>query len=166
MKNYKKSILLVILLLLIAVSAVFYIRSRNVKQEDIGGSKVSGYVVEDGVQPGLTEEQIRELLQKEVDESMVSYSISSEPIFKGKKAFILMANPRYNACDLEFVIKVDGKEIIRTARISPNQYIEEVELREALPKGKYVGEAYITGYAKESDDVVSNSIVDLNITVQ
>lgn len=166
MKNYKKSILLVILFLLITASVVFYIKSRNVKQEDIGGAKVSGYIVEDGVQPGLTEEQIRELLQKEVDESMVSYSISSEPIFKGKKAFILMANPRYNACDLEFVIKVDGKEIIRTARISPNQYIEEVELREALPKGKYTGEAYISGYAKESDEVVSNSVVELNITVQ
>ena len=78
----------------------------------------------------MTEDEIRELLQKQVDESSISFSISSDPIFKGKKAFIVMANPRYNAYDIDYVITIDGKEIIRTAKIAPNQYIEEVELKD------------------------------------
>ena len=101
----------------------------------MGGAKVSGYIVAEGAEPGLTDEEIRALLQKQVDESTISFSISSDPVFKGKKAFIVMANPRYNAYDIDYVITVDGKEIIRTAKIAPNQYIEEVELKEALPKG-------------------------------
>lgn len=165
MKSKKKTAL-IILFLSIIVCGVFYIKNRNVNQQDIGGSTVSGYIVEDGAEPGLSEDEIRALLQKEVDESTISFSIASEPIFKGKKAFILMANPRYNAYDLEFVIEVNGKEIIRTSRISPNKYIEEVELREALSKGNYIGEAYITAYDKNSDEVMGKTVVELNITVQ
>ena len=78
----------------------------------------------------LSEEEIKALLQKQVDESTISFSISSDPVFKGKKAFIVMANPRYNAYDIDYVVTVDGKEIIRTAKIAPNQYIEEVELKD------------------------------------
>ena len=114
----------------------------------------------------MSEEEIRALLQKQVDESSISFSISSDPIFKGKKAFIVMANPRYNAYDIDYVITIDGKEIIRTAKIAPNQYIEEVELKEALPKGTYTGEALVTGYNKETGEEVGKTIVELSITSQ
>ena len=79
---------------------------------------------------------------------------------------MVMANPRYNAYDIDYVITVDGKELIRTAKIAPNQYIEEVELKEALPKGSYIGEALITGYNKETGAEVGKTIVELNITSQ
>ena len=59
----------------------------------------------------MSEEEIKALLQKQVDDSTISFSISSDPVFKGKKAFIVMANPRYNAYDIDYVITVDGKEI-------------------------------------------------------
>ena len=114
----------------------------------------------------LTDDEIKELLQRQVDESTISFSISSDPVFKGKKAFMVMANPRYNAYDIDYVITVDGKEIKRTSKISPNQYIEEVELKEALPKGSYIGEALITGYNKETGAEVGKTIVELNITSQ
>ena len=114
----------------------------------------------------LSEEEIKALLQKQVDDSSISFSISSDPVFKGKKAFIVMANPRYNAYDIDYVITIDGKEIIRTAKIAPNQYIEEVELKEALPKGTYTGEALVTGYNKETGEEVGKTIVELNITSQ
>ena len=77
-----------------------------------------------------------------------------------------MANPRYNAYDIDYVITVDGKEIIRTDKIAPNQYIEEVELKEALPKGTHAGEALITGYNKETGEVVGETIVEITITAQ
>lgn len=164
--NKVKIIIVIILILIIGAGGAYYILNNNKANSDTNGSSVSGYILEDGAEPGLTDEEIRELLQKQVDESTISFSISSDPVFKGKKAFIVMANPRYNAYDIDYVITVDGKEIIRTAKISPNQYIEEVELKEALPKGTYTGEALVTGYNKETGEKVGETIVEVTITSQ
>lgn len=163
-----KSRIIITILLLISISAViYYLYNKNKNTVlDENGSAISGYILSDGAEPGLSEDELRTLLQKQVDESSISFSISSDPVFKGKKAFIVMANPRYNAYDIDYVITVDGKEIIRTAKIAPNQYIEEVELKEALPKGSYVGEALITGYNRETGEEVGKTIVELNITSQ
>ena len=162
--NIKIIIGIVLLLMVSSVAIYFIFNNKNAASEN--GSAVSGYILEDGAEPGLSEEEIRELLQRAVDESTISFSISSDPIFKGKKAFIVMANPRYNAYDIDYVITVDGKEIIRTDKIAPNQYIEEVELKEALPKGTHAGEALITGYNKETGEVVGETIVEITITAQ
>ena len=164
--NKAKIIIVIILILIIGAGGAYYILNNNKANSDTNGSSVSGYILEDGAEPGLTDEEIRELLQRQVDESTISFSISSDPVFKGKKAFIVMANPRYNAYDIDYVITVDGKEIIRTAKMSPNQYIEEVELKEALPKGTYTGEALVTGYNKETGEKVGETIVEVTITSQ
>ena len=160
--------IIIVILLFLGVSSVgiYYIYNKNTNKSSENGSAISGYVLADGAEPGLSEEEIKELLQKQVDESSISFSISSDPVFKGKKAFIVMANPRYNAYDIDYVITVDGKEIIRTAKISPNQYIEEVDLKEALPKGSYTGEALVTGYNRETGEEVGKTIVELSITSQ
>ena len=167
----KKNIKIIVsVLLLISVSAagIYYVYNKNKSKSSSNenGSAISGYVLADGAEPGLSEEEIRALLQKQVDDSSISFSISSDPVFKGKKAFIVMANPRYNAYDIDYVITVDGKEIIRTAKIAPNQYIEEVDLKEALPKGSYTGEALVTGYNRETGEEVGKTIVELSITSQ
>lgn len=165
-KKNVKIILSIVIVLIISVTIGYYFYSKNKSGVSENGAAVSGYILEDGAEPGLTDEEIRELLQKQVDESSISFSISSDPVFKGKKAFIVMANPRYNAYDIDYVITIDGKEIIRTAKISPNQYIEEVELKEALPKGTYTGEALVTGYNKETGEKVGETIVEVTITSQ
>lgn len=167
-KNKVKIIIVALLVVAIVSAGVYFVYSNN-KNKNAGsenGSAVSGYVLADGAEPGLTEDEIRALLQKQVDDSTISFSISSDPVFKGKKAFIVMANPRYNAYDIDYVITVDGKEIIRTAKIAPNQYIEEVELKEALPKGTHTGEALVTGYNRETGEEVGKTIVEITITAQ
>ena len=168
-KNAKSKIIITIMLFFgITSLGLYYMYSKynDKSKADENGSAISGYILENGAEPGLSDDEIRALLQRQVDESTISFSISSDPVFKGKKAFIVMANPRYNAYDIDYVITVDGKEIIRTAKIAPNQYIEEVELKEALPKGSYIGEALITGYNKETGEEVGKTIVELNITSQ
>lgn len=167
-KNKVKIIIIALLVVSVASAGVYFVYNKN-KNKNAGaenGSAVSGYVLADGAEPGLSEEEIKALLQKQVDDSTISFSISSDPVFKGKKAFIVMANPRYNAYDIDYVITVDGKEIIRTAKIAPNQYIEEVELKEALPKGTYTGEALVTGYNRETGEEVGKTIVEITITAQ
>lgn len=167
-KSNVKFIIIILIVVAVASAGVYFVYSKN-KNKNSGsenGSAVSGYILSDGAEPGLSEDEIRALLQKQVDESTISFSISSDPVFKGKKAFIVMANPRYNAYDIDYVITVDGKEIIRTAKIAPNQYIEEVELKEALPKGTYTGEALVTGYNRETGEEVGKTIVEVTITSQ
>ena len=169
-KKEKKSNIKIIIIALVVITVasvgVYFVYSKNKNIGSENGSVVSGYILSDGAEPGLSEDEIRALLQKQVDESSISFSISSDPVFKGKKAFIVMANPRYNAYDIDYVITVDGKEIIRTAKIAPNQYIEEVELKEALPKGTHTGEALVTGYNRETGEKVGETIVEVTITSQ
>lgn len=163
-----KIIIILLIVIAVATAGVYFIYSKN-KNKNAGsenGAAISGYILSDGAEPGLSEDEIRALLQKQVDDSTISFSISSDPVFKGKKAFIVMANPRYNAYDIDYVITVNGKEIIRTAKIAPNQYIEEVELKEALPKGTYTGEALVTGYNRENGEKVGETIVEVTITSQ
>lgn len=167
-KSNVKIIIIALIVVAVAFVGVYFVYSKN-KNKNTGsesGSAVSGYVLADGAEPGLSEDEIKALLQKQVDDSTISFSISSDPVFKGKKAFIVMANPRYNAYDIDYVITVDGKEIIRTAKIAPNQYIEEVELKEALPKGTHTGEALVTGYNRETGEEVGKTIVEVTITSQ
>lgn len=161
-----KIIIAILLLLIVSSAGIYYFYNKDKSTTSENGSAVSGYIVEDGAEPGLSDEEIRELLQRQVDESSISFSISSDPVFKNKRAFIVMANPRYNAYDIDYVITVNGKEIIRTAKIAPNQYIEEVELREALPKGTHSGEALVTGYNRETGEKVGETIVEVTITSQ
>lgn len=163
-----KIIIIILIVIAITSAGIYFIYSKykNKNVESENGSAISGYVLSDGAEPGLSEDEIKALLQKQVDESTISFSVSSDPVFKGKKAFIVMANPRYNAYDIDYVITVDGKEIIRTAKIAPNQYIEEVELKEALPKGTYTGEALVTGYNRENGEKVGETIVEVTITSQ
>lgn len=167
-KKINVKIIAILLVVAVVATGIYFVynksKNKNVVAEN--GSAVSGYVLSDGAEPGLSEDEIRALLQRQVDESTISFSISSDPVFKGKKAFIVMANPRYNAYDIDYVITVDGKEIIRTAKIAPNQYIEEVELKEALPKGTHTGEALVTGYNRETGEEVGKTIVEITITVQ
>lgn len=167
-KNKVKIIIVVLLVISVASAGVYFVynKSKSKSASSENGSAVSGYVLADGAEPGLSEEEIKALLQKQVDDSTISFSISSDPVFKGKKAFIVMANPRYNAYDIDYVLTVDGKEIIRTAKIAPNQYIEEVELKEALPKGTHTGEALVTGYNRETGEEVGKTIVEITITAQ
>lgn len=167
-KSNIKIIVAVLLVVAVASAGVYFVYNKNKSKTTNAenGSAISGYILSEGAEPGLSDEEIRALLQKQVDESSISFSISSDPVFKGKKAFIVMANPRYNAYDIDYVVTVDGKEIIRTAKIAPNQYIEEVELREALPKGTHIGEALVTGYNRETGEVVGETIVEVNITSQ
>ncbi|MFR4825518.1 MAG: hypothetical protein ACLUBI_12160 [Clostridium sp.] len=167
-KNKVKIIIIALLVASVASAGAYFVYNKNKSKSANAenGAAISGYILSDGAEPGLSEEEIKALLQKQVDESTISFSISSDPVFKGKKGFIVMANPRYNAYDIDYVVTIDGKEIIRTAKIAPNQYIEEVELKEALPKGTYAAEALVTGYNRETGEEVGKTIVEVNITSQ
>ena len=88
-KNVKKvNIKVIICILLVTVIASvggYYIYNKNKSKNSTSqnGAAISGYVLSEGAEPGLSEEEIKALLQKQVDESSISFSISSDPVFKG-----------------------------------------------------------------------------------
>lgn len=165
MKNKKISVVILFIGLIIAVGVVFFITKQDKLPSN--GNGISGYVIGEGIEPDLTPEQIQEMLDREVDASKISFSIYSEPIFNGKIGKIMFANPPYSAHDINLTIMLDGKEIVKTGKISPNQYIEDIELLgKELKKGSYVGTAVITAYSQETGEKVGVANVEMNITVE
>lgn len=167
MAENKKSMLkkIIIISIPVFISAGVFLYIKNTKKADFGGTGISGYVIGEGIEPDLTPEEIQELLNKEVDKSKIAFSIYSEPIFEGKKGVIMFANPRYSAHNIDLKVTLDGKEIIKTAKISPDQYIEEISLLgKPLKKGKYNAIGTITAYDQKTDKVVGEVSVEMIIT--
>ena len=162
MKKNKKILIFISLLFTVLIASFFIFKEMNKYKSDI--SNLSGYVLGKGVAPDLTPEELQSLLQKKVDESKVTFSIYTEPTFEGKRGTIMFANPRYSAHNLELEVRVDNKVIIKTQKISPDQYIEKIELiGRALKKGKYNGVASIKAYDRKTDEVVGEVNVDMTI---
>lgn len=159
--NYKKIILITSICVVVTSTVVLFV-SKNKKDEN--GTGISGYIVGDGIEPNLTEEEIQALLNKQVDESKIAFSIYSEPVFEGKKGVIMFANPRYSAHNIALTVTLDGKEIIKTGKISPDQYIEEISLAKPLKKGKHKAEGIIKAYDRETDELIGEVSVEINIT--
>ena len=160
----KKIIVAICSLLIIGVAAGvgLYFKKQSEINKATGG--MSGYILGEGMEPNLTEEEIQALLKKQMDESRVVFSIYSEPVFNGRKGTIMFANPQHSAHDIDLSVEVNGKEIIKTDKISPNQYIEEIELiGRALKKGEHKGQAMITGYKRDTGEKVGQIAVELNI---
>lgn len=163
-KKFLKNAIIGAILLAISGSVIFLF-IKNKREADMGGTGISGYVIGNGIEPDLTPEEIQELLNKEVDKSKIAFSIYSEPVFEGKKGVIMFANPRYSAHNIDLKVTLDGKEIIKTAKISPDQYIEEISLLgKPLEKGKHNAVGTITAYDKKTDKVIGEVVVDMIIT--
>ena len=163
MKN-KKIIISICLLLLVFASIGTAVYLKKLSDDNLGKG-LSGYILGEGIEPDLTEEEIMALLQKEVDESKVVFSIYTEPVFEGKKGTIMFANPQHSAHNIDLNVEVNGRTIIKTGKIAPNQYIEEIEMLRSLKKGEHKGVALITAYKQDTDEMVGQVAVDMDITV-
>ena len=164
-KKEKNNLKLIIGLLsgIIVIGLVYFMMNPQSNLPS-NGTGLSGYVIGEGMQPGLTKEQMQEMLDRKVDESKVSYSINSMPVFNGRVGRIVFANPPFNAHDIDLTVYLDGKEIVKTGKIKPNQYIDEIELLgDALKKGEYKGTGVITAYNQETGEVVGQSQVEMDI---
>ena len=131
---------------------------------------VSGGILQEGVIPGYTEEEIKEILQRKADESSFSFEINSRPIFKDGKSEgnLRIANPPYNKYAIEVEIKLDsnGKSIFKYGQIKPNHYIEYAKLTKKLKAGEYDATAIINAYDIETREFKGTSAAKLIIKVE
>lgn len=161
-KKNKKGLIVFCIGVIIIGCGFFFMNSQSKLPSN--GTGLSGYVIGEGMQPGLTKEQIQEMLDQEVDASKISFSINSMPVFNGKVGRIVFANPPFNAHDIDLTVYLDGKEIVKTGKIKPNQYIDQIELLgDALKKGEYKGTGVITAYIQETGEVVGQANVEMDI---
>ena len=161
----KKIKVVVSIILLILIGTIGFIYIKNEYNKKINGTSISGYVLGNGIAPDLTPEEIQALLQKKVDASKIAFSVYSEPIFKGKKGTIMFANPKYSSHNIDLEVTVGNKVIIRTGKISPDQYIENIELiGKPLKKGKHKGIAVVKAYNRKTDELIGQVNIDMEIT--
>lgn len=162
--NKKSKILIILLVLVIPVSVIFIINNNKNKVN------VSGGILQEGVIPGYTEEEIKEILQRKADESSFSFEINSRPIFKDGKSEgnLRIANPPYNKYAIEVEIKLDsnGKSVFKSGQIKPNHYIEYAKLTRNLKAGEYDATATINAYDSETKEFKGTSAAKLIIKVE
>ena len=70
-KSNVKIIIIVLIVIAVVSVGVYFIYSKNKSKSKNAenGAAISGYILSDGAEPGLSEDEIRALLQKQVDES-------------------------------------------------------------------------------------------------
>ena len=161
----KKSKVLLLLIILLIPMIIIAINNKN-----HNNINVSGGILQEGVIPGYTEEEIKEILQRKADKSSFSFEINSRPVFKDGKSEgnLRIANPPYSAYSIEVEIKLDSnrRSIFKSGKIEPNHYIEYAKLTKKLKAGEYDATAIINAYDTETGDFKGTSAAKLIIKIE
>ena len=164
--NKKYKILIALLFIVIMLLGIIVIINNNNDNK----VNISGGILQEGIIPGYTEEQIKEILQRKADESTFSFEINSRPIFKDGKSEgnLRIANPPYNKYLIKVDIKLDdnNKKVFESGEILPNHYIEYAKLTKKLKAGEYNATATINAYDIESGEYKGTSAAKLIIKIE
>ena len=164
--NKKYKILIALLFIVIMILGIIVIINNNNDNK----VNISGGILQEGIIPGYTEEQIKEILQRKADESTFSFEINSRPIFKDGKSEgnLRIANPPYNKYLIKVEIKLDdnNKKVFESGEILPNHYIEYAKLTKKLKAGEYNATATINAYDIESGEYKGTSAAKLIIKIE
>jgi len=118
---------------------------------------------------GLSEQELRELMQNKVDESMLAISINTSPEFPdGKsKGTLRIENSAGNRYNMTVKISRDdtGEVVYQSAGIRPGQMIEEDALDAALDQGEYNCTATFTAYETEKNTAMGEAAAKITIRV-
>lgn len=161
-KKFKVLAICTALIVLVSILLIFNKNKSNVN--------VMGGILKEGVIPGYTEEQIKEILQRKADESTFSFEVNSRPVFKDGKSEgnLRIANPPYNKYAISVDIKLDsnGKTVFNSGKINPNHYIENAKLTKKLKAGEYDATAIINAYDVKTGDFKGTSAAKLVIKIE
>ena len=145
-------ILLSALFCLAAIGAAGYIVSTHTQSVQAAPEPVS-LMAEANVKTGTLNqdpEKRQEELNQVVEEGMLAFSINATPFMKtgASTANLLIENPPGNGKRFTITIQRNdtGEEIYQSGYLDPEQYIDDVPLDVALPKGEYSCTAYFDAY--------------------
>ncbi len=160
----KFKVLAICIVVIVSFSIILVLNKRKSNVNVMGG------ILQEGVIPGYTEEQIKEILQRKADKSTFSFEINSRPVFKDGKSEgnLRIANPPYNAYAISVEIKLDsnGKTVFNSGKINPNHYIENAKLTKKLKAGEYDATATINAYDVKTGEFKGMSAAKLVIKIE
>ena len=163
MNKIFKKLIIMLLIVMIPLSIILVVNNKN-------KVNISGGILQEGVIPGYTEEEIKEILQRKADESTFSFEINSRPVFKDGKSEgnLRIANPPYNkyAINVEITLDSSGKSVFKSGNIDPNHYIEYAQLTKKLKAGEYDATAVISAYNTKTGEYKGTSSAKLIIKVE
>lgn len=122
-----------------------------------------------GIMPGIDLEERQKQLQEELDNSMIAFSVNTNPVFEDKEAEgnLMIENPVHNAKLLVAeIILEETNEIIYTSKaLLPGSYLENVKLDKPLEKGKYEALVELKAYSEETKELIGQTAAGITITV-
>ena len=123
-----------------------------------------------GILPGMTEEQIIEELNRIVEEGMLNISINTQISFPSGtaegQAYIDNISANHYNMTVQIVLDDTGETVYQSGGIRPGQYIENITLSKALPKGSYKATAIFTAHDPEDQSEIGQAAAEVLLTVE
>lgn len=171
-KNQKKlvfifAVICICIILALGSAIIFLLYNRT---NDISGES---FEIDNnatvGDMPGVDIEKRREELQKELDDSMIAYSINTTPVFESGRAEgnLLLENPANNAklLKVEIVLDKTNEKIYSSKAIPSGSYIENARLEKVLDAGEYEATAYFKAYREDDHSYIGQVGAAIKINV-
>ncbi len=125
-----------------------------------------------GALPGKTAEQIEAMLNAQIDETTVAFSINSEPVFESGEAEgeLMIECPEVNLNNIRVTIARDdtGEQVYDSGILQPNSYIysDTLQTKEPLPAGSYACTATVHLLDRDTDEEKGIAQAALVITIE
>ena len=97
---------------------------------------------------GMSEEEIQEMLNRQMEESMMSVSIATSVKLHDGKLYIYATNSADNKVAQVFTVIQDGKQLVQSGAVMPGKKLDSVDA-----KGAKAGKATIRVQAVEADSL-------------
>lgn len=166
-KGKKMHIALLCLLLVVCLIGAIYFYQTSWKDRD--NRIARSPVAEEGYLPGMSEEELREEMNRRVDDSELAVSINSTISFpSGKeKGYIRIENSESNHYLLvvEMYRKDNGDRIYFSGAMEPGYYVEQDKLEKNLSKGVYEVEVHFKAYNLKTENYVGETVLDTTVQV-
>lgn len=111
-----------------------------------------------GLLPGIDVAQRQAELQQLLDESMIAFSINTNPVFEngGSEGNLMLENPANNAKLIVVELYLDETEelIYQTKALPAGSYIENARLDKLLEPGDYPATAYFKAYREDDHSYI------------
>ena len=111
-----------------------------------------------GLLPGIDVAQRQAELQQQLDESMIAFSINTDPVFArgGSEGNLMLENPANNAklIVVELYINETEELVYQTKALPAGSYIENARLDKLLEPGEYPATAYFKAYREDDHSYI------------
>lgn len=159
--------IVVVLLLLVIIMLMFRQKSVSQKQDAINQQRELSAKL--GILPDMSEDEIQDALNRQVEQGMLNVSMNPLPVFKngsspGNVRIQNIAGNHYSI-KVSYVRSDTGKTVLATKFIDPGYYVENMKLDVDLPKGTYLCVANVDAYDPDTLKLVGQTGMEVVITV-